>query len=56
MHDKKGVQQTFLYKLGADLNYATVIFKNVYHPCLEQLVKALNASTISKEAQSTKFS
>ena len=46
----KGVQQTFLYKLGADLKYQTAILKDVYYPFLEQLIKALNAG-MSKEAQ-----
>ena len=53
---KKGVQQTFLYNLGADLKDETVILKEVYYPSLEQLIKALNAS-MSKEAQTKiKFS
>ena len=53
---KKGVQQTFLYKLGAGLKYETAILKDVYYPSLDQLVKALNAS-MSKEAQAKiKFS
>ena len=30
----KGVQQTFLYKLSADLKYETAILKDVYHPSL----------------------
>ena len=53
---KKGVQQTFLYNLGASLKYETGILKDVYYPSLEQLIKALNAS-MSKEAQAKiKFS
>ena len=53
---KKGAQQTFLYKLGADLKYETAILKDVYYPSLAQLIKALNAS-MSKEAQAKiKFS
>ena len=53
---KKRVQQTFLYKLGADLKYETAILKDVYYPSLAQLIKALNAS-MSKEAQAKiKFS
>ena len=53
---KKGVQQTFLYNLGADLKDETAILKEVYYPSLEQLIKALNAS-MSKEAQAKiKFS
>ena len=53
---KKGVQQTFLYNLGAGLKDETAILKEVYYPSLEQLIKALNAS-MSKEAQAKiKFS
>ena len=53
---KKGVQQTFLYNLGADLKDETAVLKDVYYPSLEQLIKALNAS-MSKEAQAKiKFS
>ena len=53
---KKGVQQTFLYNLGADHKDETAILKEVYYPSLEQLIKALNAS-MSKEAQAKiKFS
>ena len=35
---KKGVQQTFLYNLGADLKDETAIVKEVYYPSLEQLI------------------
>ena len=53
---KKGVQQTFLCKLGAGLKYETAVLKDVYYPSLEQLIKALNAS-MAKEAQAKiKFS
>ena len=53
---KKGVQQTFLYNLGAGLKDETAILKEVYYPSPEQLIKALNAS-MSKEAQAKiKFS
>ena len=53
---RQGVQQTFLYKLGADLKYETAILKDVYYSSLEQLIKALDAS-MSKEAQAKiKFS
>ena len=53
---KKGVQQTFLYNLGAGFKYETAILKDVYYPSLQQLIKALNAS-MSKEAQAKiKFS
>ena len=54
---KKGVQQTFLYNLGAGLKDETAILKEVYYPSLEQLIKALNASMSSREAQAKiKFS
>ena len=33
---KKGVQQTFLYKLGADFKYETAILNDVYYPSFEQ--------------------
>ena len=53
---KKGVQQTFLYNLVADLKNEIAVLKDVYYPSLEQLIKAMNAS-ISKEAQAKiKFS
>ena len=47
---KKGVQQTFLYNLGAGLD-ETAILKEVYYPSLEQLIKALNASMSKKRKQ-----
>ena len=47
---KKRVQQTFLYKLGADLKYETANLKDVYYLSLAQLVKALN-SRMPKGAQ-----
>ena len=48
---KKGVQQTFLYNLGAGLKDETAILKEVYYPSLEQLIKALNASTSKNKVQ-----
>ena len=53
---KKGVQQTFLYNLGADLKDETAILKEVYYPSLEQLIKALNASMLKEAQAKIKFS
>ena len=44
-----------MYKLGADLNYATAILKDM-HPSLEQLIKAMNASMSKKGQAKIKFS
>ncbi len=52
---RRGVQQTFLYKIGTD-PYEPVILKDAQYSSLQQLTKAINAS-ISKEAQTkVKFS
>ncbi len=52
---RRGVQQTFLYKIGTD-PYESVILKDAQYSSLQQLIKAINAS-IAKEAQpKVKFS
>ncbi|CAB3992890.1 Hypothetical predicted protein [Paramuricea clavata] len=52
---KRGVQQTFLYKIGS-IPYQTVVLKETQYSSIEQLTKALNAG-MSKEIQSkVKFS
>ena len=49
-------QQTFLYKLGADLKYETPILKDVYYPSLAHLVKALHSSMPKGAQAKIKFS
>ena len=52
---RRGVQQTFLYKIGTD-PYESVILKDAQYSSLQKLIKAINAS-IAKEAQTkVKFS
>ncbi len=52
---RRGVQQTFLCKIGTD-PYESVILKDAQYSSLQQLIKAINAS-IAKEAQpKVKFS
>ena len=52
---KRGVQQTFLYKIGSS-PYQTVVLKETQYSSIEQLTKALNAG-MSKETQTkVKFS
>jgi hypothetical protein len=52
---KRGVQQTFLYKIGSS-PYQIVVLKETQYSSIEQLTKALNAG-MSKETQTkVKFS
>ncbi|CAB4024440.1 Hypothetical predicted protein [Paramuricea clavata] len=52
---KRGVQQTFLYKIGSS-PYQTVVLKETQYSSIEQLTKALNVG-MSKETQTkVKFS
>ena len=53
---QQGVQQTFLYKLGADFKYETAILKDVYYSSLEQLIKELDASMLKEAQAKIKFS
>ena len=52
---KRGVQQTFLYKIGSS-HYQNIVLKETQYSSIEQLAKALNAG-MSKETQTkVKFS
>ena len=46
---RRGVQQTFLYKIGSN-PYQTVVLKETQYSSIDQLIKALNAG-MSKETQ-----
>jgi uncharacterized membrane protein (UPF0182 family) len=52
---RKGVQQTFLYKIGSS-PYQTVVLKDTHYPSIDQLTKALNASMSKEEQTKVKFS
>ena len=52
---KRGVQQTFLYKIGSS-PYQTVVLKETQYSSIEQLTKALNAGMSKETRTKVKFS
>jgi hypothetical protein len=51
---KRGVQQTFLYKIGSS-PYQTVVLEETQYSSIEQLTKALNAGMSKETLKKVKF-